>query len=108
MSITASEITQLAKETMDNRADDYDAPHGERSMGKTVAAFNAITGQNLSELDGWQFMECLKMARSRQGKFKLDNYIDGTAYAALAGEAAAEAELDKKTAAKHLRGQHEQ
>lgn len=88
MSITANVITSLAKETMENRAADYEAPSGERSMGKTVAAFNAISGHNLSELDGWQFMECLKMARSRQGKFKLDNFIDGCAYAALAGEAA--------------------
>ena len=29
----------------------YDKPDGERSMGKTVAAFNAVTGRDLSEAE---------------------------------------------------------
>lgn len=72
-----------------DRATQYDAPQGERSMAKTVALFNTLTGHNLSEVDGWQMMELLKMVRSRQGNFKADNFEDGAAYAALAGEAAA-------------------
>lgn len=58
----------------------------ERSMAKCVKIFNAYSGTNLSEKDGWMFMVCLKMAREAQGGFNIDDYIDGAAYFALAGE----------------------
>lgn len=74
---------------MEDRAATYDKPEGERSMGKTVAAFNAITGQALTEEQGWLFMGLLKMVRSQQGAFRADNYEDLAAYAALQGECAA-------------------
>lgn len=73
---------------MEDRAVTYDSPGGERSMEKTVIAFNALTGHNLTEEQGWLFMETLKLARSQQGQFKRDNYEDAVAYAALRGEAA--------------------
>lgn len=73
---------------MVDRASTYDAPAGERSMTKTVAAFNTITGHSLTEEQGWLFMEVLKIVRSQQGEFKQDNYEDAVAYAALRGEAA--------------------
>ncbi len=71
------------------RGTDYDAKGyqgGERSMAKTVAIFKAFTGIELSELDGWRFMMCLKMARSTTGKPKLDTYLDMAGYSAQAGE----------------------
>lgn len=71
-----------------NRADQRNCPNGERSMARTVALFNALTGFSLSELDGWQFMQCLKLARSRAGRYVADDYIDNAAYAALAAETA--------------------
>lgn len=71
---------------MDDRASQYDAPEGERSMGKTVSMFNILTGHSLTETEGWKFMQVLKMVRSCQGDFREDNYEDGSAYAALAGE----------------------
>lgn len=80
-------LEQAVKEQTD-RARFYDAPDGERSMGKTVAAFNAIHGTSLTEVQGWQFMELLKMVRATQGAPRADNYVDGASYAALAGEAA--------------------
>ncbi|QDP66962.1 MAG: hypothetical protein Unbinned3138contig1000_4 [Prokaryotic dsDNA virus sp.] len=80
-------LTQAAAELAD-RAKTYDAPEGERSMGKTVAAFNAITGHSLTEQQGWQFMEILKIVRSNQGAFRADSFTDAAAYAALAGECA--------------------
>lgn len=88
--IKAYDICQQAIDTMRERGKTYDKDdkQEERSMGKTVAAFNAITGQNLSEEQGWLFMVMLKMARAQQGEYKDDNYLDGTAYFALAGEAA--------------------
>lgn len=67
---------------------------GERSMEKTVEIFKAITGIQLTELDGWRFMLALKMARSTTGKPKLDTYVDLAGYAALAGECALASRLD--------------
>lgn len=87
--VAAKEILQKAASHMENRAATYDKPDGERSMGKTVAAFNAITGHALTEEQGWLLMGLLKMARSQQGAFKIDNYEDESAYAALRGECAA-------------------
>lgn len=84
----AWEILEQAAAEMQDRAATYDAPEGERSMAKTVAAFNVITGHTLTEQQGWQFMELLKIVRSNQGGYRADSFVDGAAYAALAGEAA--------------------
>lgn len=88
--IKAHTICQSAIDTMVERGKTYDKDdkQEERSMGKTVAAFNALTGHSLTEEQGWLFMVTLKMARAQQGYYKDDNYLDGTAYFALAGEAA--------------------
>lgn len=87
----AHDILNQAASEMQDRAKTYDAPEGERSMGKTVAAFHAVTGIEMTEQQGWQFMEILKMVRSNQGGYRADSFIDGAAYAALAGEAASNA-----------------
>ena len=86
--MNAIEILKNAVGHMKDRAEQYDAPDGERSIEKTVDMFNALTGHRLTHEDGWVFMAFLKMVRSRQGQFKADNYEDGAAYFALAGEAA--------------------
>ena len=88
--IKAYDICQQAIDTMRERGKTYDKDdkQEERSMGKTVTAFNALTSQSLTEEQGWLFMAVLKMARAQQGEYKDDNYLDGTAYFALAGEAA--------------------
>ncbi len=87
--MSAPGILRLAAEQIDDRSDQRDRADGERSMARTVATFNALTGHRLSEVDGWQFMQCLKLSRARAGRFVLDDYVDNAAYAALAGEAAA-------------------
>lgn len=88
--VSAADICKQAIETMAERGKTYDKSQGrERSMGKTVAAFNALTGHKLTEEQGWLFMAVLKIARAQQGEYKHDNYLDGTAYFSLAGEAAA-------------------
>ena len=87
--VTAHSICQAAMGHMDDRATTYDQKGGERSMGKTVTAFNSLTGHHLTEEQGWLLMELLKCARSQQGNYRADNYEDATAYAALRGEAAA-------------------
>ncbi|WP_150661468.1 hypothetical protein [Pandoraea sputorum] len=75
---------------MDARAAQYDKPEGERSMGKAVEAFNAITGRNLSEPEGWLLLQVLKDVRlfQRPG-YHADSAEDCIAYAALKGEAKA-------------------
>ena len=87
--VTAASMLTAALGHMEDRARTYDAPGGERSMGKTVSAFNTITGLALTEEQGWLFMEILKQVRSQQGNYRADNYEDMVAYAALRGECAA-------------------
>ncbi len=84
----AQDILTSAAEAIALRAKLRDLPQGERSMARTVAAFNAIAGMNLDERDGWLFMVCLKMARATAGEHHLDDYIDLASYGALAGESA--------------------
>lgn len=86
--IPAPHFLNAAIGHMQDRAATYDKPAGERSMASTVAAFNALTGHRLSEEQGWIFMVLLKTARTQQGGFRPDNYEDGAAYFALAGECA--------------------
>ena len=87
MTLKAHEFLERGIGHMVDRAKAYDKPDGERSMGKTVAAFSAITGIEISEAQGWMFMALLKLVRSQQGEFKADNYEDGAAYVGLMGEA---------------------
>ena len=89
--IQAAELLgRAAKHTYD-RAATYDAPEGERSMGKTVVAFNAITGHALRESEGWLFMSLLKMVRSEtRTEPHQDSLEDNIAYAALYAEARGE------------------
>ncbi len=87
--VKPSEVLRAGAQHMEDRAATYDKPEGERSMAATVNAFNAITGHQLTEEQGWMLMAILKMVRSQQGAFKLDNYEDGAAYFALAAEAGA-------------------
>jgi len=84
----AYEVLQKAAQHLEDRAVTYDNPEGERSMQKTVEAFNTITGHNLSVESGWLFMVLLKAVRSQQGATKADNYEDGAAYFALMCEEA--------------------
>lgn len=72
----AHDILKAGVEHMKDRATTYDAPGGERSMVKTVAMFNVLHGTSMTEEEGWRFMALLKMVRSEQGEFKLDNYED--------------------------------
>jgi len=87
--VTATSILDAAAGHMKDRAATYDKPAGERSMGATVTAFNAITGHTLTEEQGWLLMEVLKQVRSQQGAYSADSYQDLAAYAALRGECAA-------------------
>ena len=82
----ADQILKAGIDAMKDRAASRDQPNGERSMGLATTTFNQLTGHCLSETDGWVFMTILKMARAQQGGLNLDDYVDGAAYMALAGE----------------------
>jgi hypothetical protein len=84
----APDMLAKAKKHMDDRASTYDKPEGERSMGRTVTAFNAITGRDLTESEGWLLLQLLKDVRDRQRDVPhLDSLEDCIAYAALKAEA---------------------
>lgn len=91
--VKAPDILRAGVEAIGDRALERDQPDGERTSARAVRIFNAITARTgpaaLTALDGWLFLAALKLARSQQGRFKLDDYVDLAAYAALAGECAA-------------------
>lgn len=87
---TAQEFINAAAAHMRDRAATYDKPEGERSIQATVTAFNAITGRDLIESDGWLFMQLLKDARQWQTPgVHWDSAEDCIAYAALKAESLA-------------------
>tara|TARA_B100000809_G_scaffold250536_1_gene283100 strand:+ start:474 stop:998 length:525 start_codon:yes stop_codon:yes gene_type:complete len=92
--LSADQILMTSIKEMFDRSSTYDAPAGERSMGKTVAMYNAMidSSEMMTVSQGWKFMAILKLVRSEQGDFRLDSFVDGASYFALAGES--EMELD--------------
>lgn len=88
--LNAVDVLNEASATLSERAKERDHEEaGERSMERCVESFNAMRGHNLSVEDGWMFMVFLKMARSVNGAFRKDDYVDMAAYCGLAGEEAA-------------------
>jgi hypothetical protein len=84
----AHEFLGKAQALMLERGKQYDKPEGERSMAATVSAFNAITGQSLTEAEGWLLLQILKDVRQWQNPaYHADSAEDGVAYSALKAEA---------------------
>lgn len=85
----ATDFLKAAIDTQAERGKQYDSPEGERSMGRTVQAFNAITGRDLTEAEGWLLLQVLKDVRQWQNpdKYHHDSALDGVAYASLKAEA---------------------
>lgn len=86
---SAPDLLKKAANHLEERGKQYDQPQGERSMGKTVAAFNAITGRDLREDEGWLLLQVLKDVRlyANPEEPHRDSIEDSVAYAALKGEA---------------------
>lgn len=82
----ADKMLSEAAECLQDRAASRDVEE-ERSVLAAVKAFNAMFGKDLTEEEGWHFMVLLKMSRSKGGEYRRDDYVDGAAYFALAGEA---------------------
>ena len=89
--VKAPDLLRKAAAHMADRAATYDQPDGERSMGRTVEAFNTITGHCLTEAEGWLLLQLLKDVRQwqRRGAYHADSAEDCIAYAALKAEALA-------------------
>lgn len=84
----AIDFLARAGDLLGERGQEYDKPQGERSMAATVKAFNAVTGRDLTEAEGWGFMILLKLTRQSQRKgFHRDSAEDAIAYASLMAEA---------------------
>lgn len=85
---TAPDLLIKAAGIMAERGKQYDKPGGERSIGKCVAAFNLITGQDLTEAEGWLLLQVLKDVRMWQRPgYHQDSAEDCIAYASLKAEA---------------------
>jgi len=93
----STEFLQSAIDVQAERGATYDKPTGERSMGATVTAFNAITGRDLSEAEGWLLLQTLKDVRQWQNpsKYHHDSALDGVAYSALKAEALSEDQVSE-------------
>lgn len=86
------EFLQKAVDLQQERAKAYDVGGtmaGERSMGRTVQAFNTITGHALRESDGWLLLQLLKDVRDQTNGPHMDSLEDCVSYAALKAEARA-------------------
>lgn len=85
--VRAADLLNKATVIMAERGRQYDKPEGERSMGRTIAAFNAMTGRDLTESEGWLLLQVLKGVRlfTTPG-YHADSAEDNIAYAALLAE----------------------
>jgi Domain of unknown function (DUF6378) len=82
----ATEFLKLANEAINDRGQEY-AKGREQSMGKIIAIFNICEGLELTEQQGWRFMQILKLVRSASApEFHQDSVIDRIGYAALEAE----------------------
>ncbi len=87
LNFTAPQMLKRASDLMVERAVQYDSPEGERSMEKITNAFNAITGKNITEPEGWMFMVLLKLVRDNNRTLgHQDSCEDLIAYSSLYGE----------------------
>lgn len=96
--MNASDILRKAADTIDARAQER-GEESERSISLTVKMFNSQWGTNLTEQQGWSFMQHLKAARNISGH-KDDDLIDKVAYSALEAECVIQARKQAVAVAK--------
>lgn len=85
----STDFLQGAIDVQAERGQQYDSPEGERSMGRAVTAFNAITGRDLTEAEGWLLLQVLKDVRQwqRPDNYHHDSALDCVSFASLKAEA---------------------
>jgi hypothetical protein len=95
-SAQAAEMLTRSAELLVERGKRYDKADGTSSMDRAVAAFNEITGQNLSEADGWMLMLLLKLSRATaKAGYHADSYEDAAAFVGLMAVARSKREEGK-------------
>lgn len=91
---TAQTVLDQCANLLDERAQERDSQHGERSIGKALEAWWLIWGDTIkergepTESEMWEFMSILKKVRKSYGIYHSDDYIDDVCYSALAAESA--------------------
>lgn len=87
---TASDYLKDGADLLSERGKQYDKSGQERSMEKIVRIFNDMTGQDLTTVQGWYFMQVLKDVRFFQNPETIheDSLLDKISYAALLAEEA--------------------
>lgn len=85
---TASDLLKQAEQLLTERGKQYDTSGQERSSAKIIAAFNTITGRDLTPGEGWLFLILLKAVRfySNTETPHRDSLEDLISYAALHAE----------------------
>ena len=84
---TAKDICQKASEYVSG---DREATHGDKLENHTDIAklWSAYLGKDITPTQAAVMMMLLKVARTKVGKFNIDDYIDMAGYAGVAGEVA--------------------
>lgn len=94
--LNAHEHLELASHLLGLRGQEYDRtsedrPGSERSGGRAAAAFNAITGKDLTAAEVYLLLQCVKDVRQWSAPaFHPDSAVDSVAFAALKSEALAQ------------------
>ena len=92
----ASQILEQGKTILDQRGQEYDKATGERSMARIVAVFNAHHDTQLTEEQGWHFMQIVKDVRFfTKDAYHHDSVVDGVNYLALRGECRAQRQAEQ-------------
>lgn len=79
MNETINESILVEAERLINGDRQAQYSHPADDYGKTVGAFNALTGKNLTTRDAMIFMVCVKLSRECF-KHKRDNLVDACGY----------------------------
>lgn len=88
--VTSLSVLKEVSKIQVDRGAIYEGQEQERSMAKIVAIFNLHHDTNLTEPQGWHFMEILKNVRLFNAQeYHHDSGVDGVSYAALKVEAKA-------------------
>ena len=87
--LTSKDLLKEVIDLQEERGKGYENGK-ERSMQKIVDMFNIPTGHNLTEVEGWFFMQCLKNVRyfTNDGVVHRDSLLDDISYSSLKAEAA--------------------
>ena len=94
--MNAVDILNQGKAILDERGQEYDQPQGERSMARIVAVFNAHHDTQLTEEQGWHFMQIVKDVRFFiKDAYHHDSVVDGVNYLALRGECRAQRQAEQ-------------